>query len=359
MLHRILMFFLALCLGLTMGPSAEASYERYSASFFDSFDTVIQVLGYAENMEIFDKVSMDAEQRFFRLHQLYNKYEEYKGVVNVYTLNHEAAKAPVKVEDELFDLLKYGKDMYAFTNGQVNIAFGAVLALWHDARDAAEADPAAAYIPDMDALKEAAKHCDINDLVLNEEDKTVFFEDPLLQLDVGALAKGYAVELVADEMLSGPMPSFIVNAGGNIRTGQPPKEDHPHWRVAVQDPDGFVLSNASSDIVDVLYLDDMSVVTSGDYQRFFMLDGERYHHIISPETLMPPRHFRSVTIVTKDSGYADLLSTALFIMSYEEGRAFVDALPDVEALWIMNDKSIVMTDGLVPYARSQGADGSK
>lgn len=88
--------------------------------------------------------------------------------------------------------------------------------------------------------------------------------------------------------------------------------------MGIQDPDGAVLG--LSDIVETLYLTGCSVVTSGDYQRYYVVDGQRYHHLIDPDTLMPDTDFRSVSIITEDSGYADLLSTAAFLMPYEESR---------------------------------------
>lgn len=338
---------LVLCFSPFVGTAEE--YQRYSMSFFGTFDTSITIMGFAASPTIFDSEAEKAQQTFDRLHQLYDKYNDYPGVVNVRTLNQQAAKAPVQVEQPLFDLLKFGKDLYPDTNRLVNIAFGAVLELWHDSREAEDGPP------DMDALMAANEHVNIDDLVLDAEAMTVFFKDPLLKLDVGAIAKGYAVEVVAQQLLAGDMPSFVVNAGGNVRAGQPPMDGRKNWGIAIQDPDGFAFGDPNSDILDTLFLHNTSVVTSGDYQRFFIHDGTRYHHIISTETLMPPAHFRSVTAVTEDSGLADMLSTALFLMDQEAGQRFVEGWEGVEALWIMNDRSVVMTDGLKPHARSEGA----
>ena len=119
--------------------------------------------------------------------------------------------------------------------------------------------------------------------------------------------------------------------------------------------DGRVVAQSQGDIIETLFVHDLSVVTSGDYQRYVEIDGVRYHHIISPETLMPTHYMRSVSILTEHSGYADLLSTAVFLMPFDEGLAFVESLPGVEAVWVLNDCSVRMTKGAEAVARSFGA----
>ena len=230
---------------------------------------------------------------------------------------------------------------------------GSVLSIWHEYREAGLADPEHAQLPPMEALEAASGHMNIDDLVLDEENMTVYFADPQLRLDVGAVAKGYATELISQMLLAGPMPSFIISAGGNVRTGISPQDGRKSWGVGIQDPDGSVFG--LSDYVEVLYIHDISVVTSGDYQRYYEVDGQRYHHLIDPETLMPDTDFRSVSIITEDSGYADMLSTAAFLMPYEESRAFIESLDGVDAIWLFPDGSMQMTDGAMKVAKSCGA----
>ena len=182
---------------------------------------------------------------------------------------------------------------------------------------------------------------------------TVYFVDPDMKLDVGAVAKGYATEIVARTLLSGDMNSFIISAGGNVRLGNPPLDGRKGWGVGIQDPDGAVFG--LSDIVETLFLANASVVTSGDYQRFYTVDGVNYHHLIDPDTLMPGTHFRSVSVITEDSGFADMLSTAAFLMPYEESRAFIESLDGVEAIWLFPDGTKEMTDGAAKIAKSRGA----
>lgn len=344
-----------LILLLSFAFPGAAQPQRYSDTYTDSFDTVITFIAFADSPEVFAKTSAQVHSLYQHLHKLYDRYNSYEdeGIINVYTLNEKAAKEPVKVDPLLFTLLRFAQDHYSDTNGQTNIAMGKLLGIWHDYREAGLADPARAQLPPMEALQAAAEHCDIDRLILDSENMTVFFDDPEMQLDVGAVAKGYATELVAKMLENTDVRSYIISAGGNVRLGNAPLDGRPNWGVGVQAPDGDAFSH--SEIAETLYLSDCSIVTSGDYQRYYEVDGVRYSHLIDPDTLMPGSYFRSVTIITADSGYADLLSTAAFLMPYEDSRAFIENLPGVEALWLFEDGSEEMTDGIRTAAKSAGA----
>ncbi len=352
-MKKITIILLCLIMGLTTSLASEAAYNKYTYSFFDTFDTVITIIGYAQDKATFDTIAAQAEEKFIKYHQLFDQYHEYSGLTNIYTVNQQAAKEPVQVPEELYGLISFCIEKQPALHDTVNIAMGSVLMLWHDARENAEMNPLDAALPDMAALQEAAQHMDISQVVLDDENKSVYFKDPDITLNIGAVAKGYATELVAQFLLKSDMPSFIINAGGNVRTGQPPLDGRKAWGVALQDPNAIIGSVETAP--ETLFLHDLSVVTSGDYQRYFVLDGIRYHHIVSPKTLMPTNYMRSVTVVTEDSGLADLLSTTLFLMTYEEGLIFLKDYPDVGAIWVLNDMSVQMTENMHQYAASHGA----
>ena len=343
---RFLCVLCVLCL-LCGGCQAEKAPQKFSASFYDAFDTVIIVTGYADSQEAFDAVYNQAKDMFLHYHRIYDGYKAYEGVHNLYYVNKNAANGPVPAEPELIDLLLYMKDLQPRLLGRVNVAMGAVLRYWHECREAGEA------LPEERLLRAYGNHVNFDDVIIDESAGTIYFADPYLSLDLGAVAKGYATEIVASWLLTSEMPSYIISAGGNVRCGEKPRDGRARWGVGIQDPEETLFSTANS-IKDVVYLTDMSVVTSGDYQRYYVVDGVRYHHIIDPDTLFPSAYMRQVTVVTRDSGYADALSTMLFLLPYEEGRAFVDSQPDVEAYWVLNDGSVEFTDGLTPILRSQG-----
>ena len=333
-----------------------ADMNKYSTVFMDTFDTVISLIGYAENQETFDARAAETHAMYLHLHKLFDTYNSYadEGITSVYDVNRQAAVEPVKVDPILFGLLTFCKSNYELVNRQTNVAMGSVLSIWHEYREAGLDDPENAKLPPMEDLQAAAQHMNIDDLILDEAAQTVYFADPEMKLDVGAVAKGYATEIVSQMLLAGDMPSFIISAGGNVRCGQKPLDGRARWGVSIQDP-GPADGQPGTGYMDVLYLTNLSVVTSGDYQRYYTVDGVRYHHLIDPDTLYPGQHMRAVTIVAQDSGLADALSTAVFLMPYEQGRAFVESLDGVEAYWVLLDGSVQCTDGLRAMLASQGA----
>jgi thiamine biosynthesis lipoprotein len=217
---------------------------------------------------------------------------------------------------------------------------GSVLSLWHDARTHGINDPVNAALPETNALLLAAEHMDFSCVIINEDDATVFITDPDVSLDVGAVAKGWAAQRVAENAPSG----LLISVGGNVCATGPKDESGTPWVVGIQNPD-------SSDYLHTIYLTKGSVVTSGDYQRAYTVDGKSYHHIIDPETLYPSACWRSVTIVCEDSGLADALSTALFVLPQEEGQALLDQCGAL-ALWVCMDGSILYSPGFETLIRT-------
>lgn len=361
MRKRILALGLSLCLALTAAgcgaaPTAEsqpetASMQKYTATWFDVFDTVTTVLGYAESEEEWNS-QMDAlHADLMTYHKLYDIYHTYDGMVNLRDVNLHAAEAPVEVDSRIFSMLSEAKELCELTNGQMNIAQGRMYKLWHDKRDEAEEDPAKASLPDAEALSEAALHGSIENLLLDKEASTVSFADPEMRIDVGSVGKGYAVEMVARAAQERGLSSALISVGGNLRSiGTKP--DGTKWTGGAQNPWQGMEGMPEDPYLRVVELQDMALVTSGDYQRFFTVDGKRYHHLIDPDTLYPAGFYSAVSVLGPDSGLADCLSTGLFCMEFEEGLALVESLENVEAMWMFPDGSIQYSSGFESHCRS-------
>lgn len=328
-----LLILLILPLLLT-GCTAQADQRQFSASFLGPFDTVTHILGHAGSEAAFTAQVQTLRSQLEDYHRLFDIYHSYEGLNNLKTLNDRAALAPVPVDERIIDLLMDCRRYHQLSGGRVNVALGGVLSLWHAAREQGLKSPATAALPDETALRQAAAHADISDLVIDSAASTVFFADPLFKLDVGAVAKGWAVERVAQTMPEG----FLISVGGNVRaTG--PKQNGLPWLVGVQNPD-----DRRDSYLHTLHITSGSVVTSGDYQRAFIVDGRLCHHIIDPSTLQPAAYWRAVTVVCPDSGLADALSTALFLMPLEEGRALAQAC-GAQALWVGRNENIFSSAG--------------
>ena len=296
--------------------------------YFNFFDTVSYIYSYADDSQNDFEANCEAVSDILEeYHHLFDIYYEYSGINNLKTINDNAGKEPVQVDQKLIDFLLYSKELYTLTNGEMNVMMGSVLSLWHDCRETASASPSNASIPTKEALDKAALHTDISLLEIDVASNTVRITDPDARIDVGALGKGYATEKAAEHLLQNGVDGYVLNIGGNIRTiGH--KHDGSGWKTGIKnpaDPSQYALK---------LTIADTSCVTSGDYERFFVVDNVKYHHVIDKDTLMPASYFSAVTIITPNSGLADALSTALFSMSYEDGLALVNQIGDVEVLWI-------------------------
>lgn len=339
MFKKLTVVVMALIIALNSASCAsKPENNRYEAEFLTLFDTATRIVGYAESKETFTDQAQFIHDSLEEYHKLYDIYKDYEGINNIKTINEQAGKEPVKVDQRIIDLLLFSKEAYDLTDGQLNVAMGAVLKIWHDYRTEGIDDPEKAKLPSTEQLKEAAKHVDINKVIIDEENSTVFLEDPEMSLDVGGIAKGYATEQVAQLASQNGVNSALISVGGNVRAIGA-REDGTPWKVGIQNP----IDKNGTNICDVA-LKDASLVTSGTYERYYVVDGVKYPHIIDPDTLFPARYFVSVTILCKDSGSADALAK-IFNMPYEQGLALIESLPDTEALWVLEDGSLKYSSG--------------
>ncbi len=349
-MKKIACFFVSfLCLIFSGCGSSE--YTRYRGEFFGTFDTVVSVVGYVQKEKDFDRYLKFTQERFQYFHQLFDRYELYENVVNIKTINDNAGVAPVEVSEDLFAFLEYCLQWCEKSDGRFNIALGPVLEIWHDYRERYE-NAAEGTLPEEEELQAANRLTDFQKVQLDAEHQTVFLTEKGMSLDVGALAKGYATEKVGKELFDMGFTSFSISAGGNVRTFSPPAAgERSKWNISIRNPN--TEEDPDAEPVDFLYLDNLSVVTSGDYQRYYMVNGKKIHHIIDPSTLYPASYYKSVTVIMEDSAQADLLSTWLFTLPLEEAEKAAKEL-GAEVFWVMQDDTVAYTDGYVAYSKNYG-----
>lgn len=331
MKRRLTALVLTVCLLFLPLTACQKQQNLYSSTWFDLFDTVAVVQGYAADQDDWNTQAAALYDDLSNYNRLFDIYNHYDGVVNLYDVNAGAAAEPVQVGDELYAFLRWCKETaYPATDGATNIAAGAVLCLWHDARESASPAPPAA-----EAIAAALEHIDIDDLILDDAAQTVYFADPAMTLDVGAVGKGYAVEQAAQAAQARGLTSALLNIGGNVRAiGQ--KANGKAWTAGVENPWG----DDPAYIQAVELADGDSLVISGDYQRYFEYDGVRYAHLIDLTTGQPARYVSSVAVLAHadTGGLADALSTGLFCLPEEQGQALAEQ-NNYAVLWMHTDET--------------------
>lgn len=345
-MKKILSVLLTLLLVFSLSScSSVHKKEKYTSSFLDLFDTASTVIAYDDSQEAFDEHMEQFHGRLEEYDKLYDIYNPYEGAANLYTLNQQAKDGPVKVDEKIIDLLEYCKYVNDLSEGKTNACFGSVLRLWHYSRENAGNNPDKAALPDMTELKKAAEHTSFDSLVIDKENSTVYFSDPDLKLDVGAIAKGYAVREVTSWAKENLWTVAAISIGGNVSTfGFKNDDGRTLWNIGIENPD-----TASNDYLLNVKITDLSVVTSGDYQRYFVVDGKKYCHIINPETLMPAEYVASVSVICNDSALGDALSTTLFNMPVDDGMELVESLDGVEAVWVDKEYNKSFSSGFEEY----------
>ncbi len=246
-------------------------------------------------------------------------------------INREAASGPVEVGDELFTLILRALDISLLTRGAFDITYDSV-GQHYDFREGRR--------PDEDTILEELPRLDYRLVEINRDDSTIRFMQEGVRINLGGIAKGYTVERGVDVLRQYGVAHARVTAGGDSRLlgdrrGQP-------WMVGVQNP------RDKDQVVVTLPLENEAISTSGDYERFFEEDGERYHHIIEPSTGQPAGEVRSTTIIGPDAVLTDALSTSVFVMGVDQGLRLVATLPDYEGIVIDAEGQMFYSDGLRP-----------
>ncbi len=341
-MKKLLIIILSVVLLTACTSRTKDKLEQFQKSTITAgFDTTITMIGFAESQAAFDEIFEKGREKFLYYHELFDIYNNYDDINNLKTVNAAAGIEKVTVSEDIIDLLLLSKE-YTNISNYFDITYGSVYKVWHEYREEGielNTQGKPGNVPTLEELEEAAQYTGWDKVEIDAENNTVYLTEKGVRLDVGAVAKGYATEKVALYLEEIGLENGIVSGGGNIRTING-KLDEP-WKIGVQEP----RPEKDAPSIDIFNIDEsMSIVTSGDYQRtYYGPDNTFYSHLTNPNTLYPQTGFRSVSIVTKDSGLADIFSTALYMMSYEEGLDFVDKFnashPEnkIDVFWVVDD----------------------
>jgi len=304
--------------------------KEYTSNIF-YMDTYIYVKIVSDNEKKANEVLSNVENIYKTYHELSDKYKAYDGVKNLYYLNYNNEISEyIEIDKKLYDLIQFGIDAYNKSNGLIDISIGNVLDIWKSYRTSEYG------VPTLEELQ-AVKTDSIKDIILKDGK----IKNNHVNIDLGALAKGYTTEKVKEYFKEEGITNYIVNAGGNVIVGE--NFDNTKFSIGLEDPDD------PTGIYKVIYGKNISIVTSGGYNRYYEWNGEKYNHIISPNTLFPTNYMKSVSILADNSSYGDMLSTMLFLMDIEDGLEYVNNTDGIEAIWYTNDNQIITSNGIKEY----------
>jgi thiamine biosynthesis lipoprotein len=252
---------------------------------------------------------------------------------DVLRLNAAAGDHPVPVSAETFEVLTIARDVSVATEGRFDVTFGALTDVWKFDQDQDES------IPSAEQIRARLPLIDYRALELNQAAVTAFLTRKGMRVHLGGIGKGYAVDRAVGIFHARGLTNFMIQAGGDLYAGGR-RGDRP-WKLGIADPrapDGPSFASVE--------LSDSTFSTSGDYERFFVKDGVRYHHILDLQTGQPARGCRSVTLLTGRAVIADALAKGVFILGPQKGMALIERLPDVEGVIVSAKNDVLVSSGL-------------
>ena len=276
------------------------------------------------------KISDEIEKRIIDLE---NKFSTHLDKSEVIDINNNSGIKPIKVSDDTFYVIKKSLDYSNISNGLFDVTVGNLVNLWG-------IDTENEKLPKKQEINDTLPTIDYKKIQLDEINKTVFLKQTGMKIDLGAIAKGYVADEINKILEKHNVKTAIINLGGNIYVyGNKNGDD---FKVGIRNPS----SSNPNEYLGIYKTQDNTIVTSGVYERFFEQNGIRYHHILSTKDGYPiNNHLLSTSIITKYSIDADALSTTTFALGLEEGLKLIESMPNVEAIFITDDKKIYLTSG--------------
>ncbi|MDD7795252.1 FAD:protein FMN transferase [Clostridium sp. 'White wine YQ'] len=287
---------------------------------------------------IYDNVSSDVlDKAFDKLREIDKKMNAANEDSEISAVNNQAGKGYVKVSDNTFYVIKEGIKYGDLTSEKFDISIGPLVKLWHvNQRKENDTEP----LPTQEQINQAKSLVNYKNVLLKEDTKEVMLKEPGMSLDLGGIAKGYAGDAVAEVLKSNGVSHAIIDLGGNILTVGS-KTDGTDWKIGVQNP-----NNERGDYLGTIEVTNKAVVTSGIYERYFIKDGKKYHHILDTSTGYPvDNELASVSIITDKSIDGDALAKA-FCFGVDNGLKFIESQKGIEAIFVTKDNKVYVTSGL-------------
>ncbi|MGL4773072.1 MAG: FAD:protein FMN transferase [Clostridium sp.] len=291
-------------------------------------------MGTVVTISLYDKQDENIINKAFdKVSEIENTVSINKTGTELDKVNDNAGISPVKVSDITYDIVKKGLYYSELTNGSFDVTIGNLVKLWSIGLPEAK-------LPIQTEINDAIKHVNYKNLVLNDEDKSIFLKEKGMMIDLGSIAKGYTADEISKVLKAEGVNSAIIDLGGNVLTlGE--KSTNTPWVIGIQNP-----SESRGEIVGSVSIGQKSVVTSGVYERYLEVNGTRYHHLLSPSDGYPfDNEIAGVSIISDYSIDGDALSTSVFSMGVEKGLEFINSINNVDAIFVTKDNKIYLSNG--------------
>ncbi len=315
----------------TQPQTPDAPHDHVIERTHDTMGTVIVLKAWAEDDAQVVGIFADAFAEFDRIDALMTTWTADSEVSRI-NAAAGAKQGPV-VSDELIGVLESALAASRLTGGAFDITVGAFSGVWKFDEDND------GTLPDDKLVQERRKLVSWRDVVIDKKQKRVRLRRKGQRITLGGIAKGYAVDRVTAMLRKRGLADFVVQAGGDMYVSG--RRGDRKWRVGIRDPRG-----SRSDFFAMAEVEDATFSTSGDYERFVVKDGKRYHHILDPRTGYPAPRCRSVTVMAKDAVTAEGLTKGIFILGPEAGLKLIEKLPGVEAVVVDSDNQVHVSKGL-------------
>ena len=320
-----LLFFCSTALLLSCSPSQEKLYKETRSSMH----TIVSITVSSDSEE---KAKAAIDKAFSELERLAKLLNFYSDDSEISAINRYAGNKPVRVSPETTEIIEKALYVSENTEGAFDVTVGPLVRLW---------DFQKKIIPDRAIVKEKLKLVGYKNIVIDKGTSTVFLKTKGIQIDLGGIVKGYAADKAAEILKQHGIKAGIVAVAGDIKTfGIRP--DSSLWNVGIQNPRQ---QTDKDEILAVVGLSNTAVSTSGDYQKFFIKDGRRYHHLLNPKTGYPDSECRSVTVIAKDAAFTDAFATGIFVLGAQKGMDVLNRL-NLDGVIIDKDGKIYVTKDL-------------
>jgi thiamine biosynthesis lipoprotein len=270
------------------------------------------------------------------IHRVDELMSDYKSDSDIGRANTEAAEKPVQVSESTYEVLQRSVGFSKLTGGAFDVTVGPLVDLFRTAKKEHVA-------PTQEQIASAKSKVGFEKLTLDDPNRTVRFAVEGMRLDLGGIAKGYAIDKAIEAAQRGGATGTLVDIGGDIRCFGTPPEGKDHWIIGVQDPNSAVEGLGEGGVLLKLKVNDAAVATSGDYQQFVVIEGRKYSHIINRKTGTSAEGLSSVTIIANNATDADALATAVTVMGAKDGLALIEKLPNTEAILISSGPKYEIT----------------